>query len=203
MRNILNYLFLSLVIVLVACSESKSPNEDKQNQEYFPLSIGNYWEYSGDINFKIRVDSTSVFKNHLYYFLHNTKTKRNAAIKKDEDSYIAINLFEVFDVREETGEFEFIKLIEPGGMWYNEIQIGTTIYKHTFELVSYEKSLQIGNFQYNNLMQINISYHRRQIGSSDIELISESQYYYGKGIGIVKINSSKFGSVELVDKLVL
>lgn len=84
------------IFAIVSCSSSTEPEILKPSSEYFPLSIGNYWEYeesyssedsSNTITFKSTITRTERIGGFNWYKIEsvreNETSKRHLMIEKD------------------------------------------------------------------------------------------------------------------------
>ncbi|HDS08739.1 MAG TPA: hypothetical protein ENN73_00800 [Firmicutes bacterium] len=194
MKKIIFLLILSLVLFLFSCENPLKPTLEilTGDADYYPLSIGNYWRYSSQLN-----DDYSLKVKEMVWYggRHSFRVE-----KREGNSYSSSFYSKVQDgvqIFSSNGWSYYVQypFIKNGGWKYS---YGDTTIVYTLE--GWEDiQTPAGNFK--DCAKFFVSEGRETM--SGLDVISEYYYWFSKNVGIVKIEQtySKVNQYELIQLL--
>jgi hypothetical protein len=171
LKNIIKTLFIiALFILIYSCSSSVNTEKNNQSSEYFPLEVGNQWEY--------------------YYFNNDTLTHRQKILEEisiDGKKYFIRGEGNELSSKDTLRFYDDVICIRENGFdrnWFDFSKDNNERYKLGKTEVLVEKNLKITTKagEFNDC----VGFHFNDPKIYDDEI----SYYFAKGVGIVQIKGA-------------
>ncbi|MDA3844317.1 MAG: hypothetical protein PF588_08135 [Candidatus Kapabacteria bacterium] len=195
MKNftILGIILLSLIFT--ACEDSSvDPEAVSKHGNYFPLSVGSWWEYhyegmDGFPSDTVRTDIVNTIvdtKDVTWYSIMTTGSQQYVFYRYEGD-----NLYF------QDGKVILKKNLIKGDSWsYATVDYPTAVYD-TVRVLDVGMELSIFGNDYTNVAQVVVIYDHYYKGESKIR--NETNYFYAKGIGLIQTISPYGRKISIID----
>lgn len=222
MKKINYYALLTLLfssMMITSCSSGDSPSDvpnEVASDSYWPLAINNQWVYSENgIPSTVKITGTDKFDGITYYSI-SEKNEYNLQIwiaKKDNAYFLKTGALDITEsgVNIKMNSYElpvFKDNLAINGQWNGTTTVKVT-YKVGTESVSSDMTIKylgvildkdatvtINNKAYTNVINMSL---RQEVVIEGQSTVTESLYWYAKGIGPIKsINTVNGTTVESI-----
>ena len=202
---------------------SNNTNEDEETDDgttessgdYWPMAIGNIWNYSNTIlgDTACNIVSTEIIDDNLYYKC-NQFGNQESWLRKAEDSYYQRSMIQSMPIEgyEVTSTYITIKMLKDtaqiGETWSSNVSYDLTYVATTeglpeipsinmnavydLEMKGRDLTRTVGDTTYENVLHVELN-----LSMSPNIVSATTDYYYAKGIGPIEIIGDDSSSILL------
>ncbi|HEY4617362.1 MAG TPA: hypothetical protein VIH09_04130 [Flavobacterium sp.] len=217
--NFLALLTLLASMLITSCSSDDSSSDvstEVASDSYWPLAINNQWVYTENGEpYTVKITGTDTFDGTTYYSI-TEKNEYNLQIwvaKKDNTYFLKTGALDItegdINIKMDSYELPVLKdNLANNGQWNGTATVKVT-YKTGTESASIDMTIKclgvildkdatvtVNNKVYTNVINMSL---RQEVSIAGESTITESLYWYAKGIGPIKsINTVDGSTVESI-----
>lgn len=193
MKNLVQACIVLIAIVALAGCGKDSPASPNgtNSSEYYPLTKGSTWTYTGRSNYTTAVLGDTTVNGTTWTMLSNSLTGRTTFARKSGTAYYSLDSL--------GGTAQIMLKDEPvGSTWSFEI-LGPnfTPNKQEFTIAEIGITKTVAGHEYKNVMRVHLITYVFNSVTNDWVLATTSDLYFSKGVGLILGDYGALGAISL------